>query len=341
MPLYKSPFSRDYWRSAVQELKKPRMLVFAALMIALRVALKPVGFNLGPGMRINTAFVVNALGAMTFGPVMAMAAAAVSDTIGCLLFPTGPYFFPFIFVEIAGSLIFALFLYRAKVTPTRVILSRFCIDFFVNILLNAPIMALYYHLFLGKSYAMFQLPHIIKNLCMFPVESFFLTLFLAVMLPILYRSHLIFDNGDDLKFNRKHAAVIVSLFLVASCCVVGYFFYDYNTANHAPRMSHKPAVMAAYNEGLTAEADRQELLEDGQIILMDKVYKHFHGDTTILFNVYDTTPETDLEKIRKGASAKTVEEDTTLTKIATGEATLLLDDADSVEDLVIMPLTEK
>ena len=30
--------------------------------------------------------------------------------------PSGAYFFPFIFIEIAGSLIFALFLYRARVT---------------------------------------------------------------------------------------------------------------------------------------------------------------------------------------------------------------------------------
>ncbi len=341
MPLFKTPFSRDYWRTAAQELKNPRILVFAALMIALRVALKPVGFNLGPGMQINTAFVINALGAMTFGPVVAMLAAAVSDTLGCLLFPTGPYFFPFIFIEIAGSLIFALFLYRTKVTPTRVILSRFCIDFFVNILLNAPIMALYYHLVMGKSYAMFQIPHIIKNLCMFPVESFFLTLFLALMLPILYRSNLIADSGEELRFNRKHAAIIVSLFLVAASCVVGYFIYDYNTANHAPRMDHKPAVMAAYNEGLTAEADRQNLLQDGQIIIMNKVYKHFRGDTTVLFNVYDTTAETDLAKIQAGVRAKTVKEDPTLTKIATGKAILTKDDVHSVAELTITPAAEK
>ena len=76
---------------------------------------------------------------MVFGPVVAIVAAAISDTLGCLLFPSGAYFFPFIFIEIAGSLIFALFLYRARVTATRVILSRFCIDFFVNIVMNTPI----------------------------------------------------------------------------------------------------------------------------------------------------------------------------------------------------------
>ena len=60
---------------------------------------------------------------MIFGPVVAIIAAAISDTLGCILFPTGVYFFPFIFTEIAGSLIFALFLYRAPLTNLRVTLS--------------------------------------------------------------------------------------------------------------------------------------------------------------------------------------------------------------------------
>ena len=161
--LYATPFSKAYWRDAAAELRDTRMLVFAALMIALRVALKSLGIPIAADLKINVAFFINAFGAMTFGPVVAILAAAVSDTLGCILFPTGAYFFPFIFIEIAGSLIFALFLYRAKVTATRVILSRFCIDFFVNIVMNAPIMWVYYKMVLGKSYTLFQLPRIIKN----------------------------------------------------------------------------------------------------------------------------------------------------------------------------------
>ena len=133
--LYDHPFSKAYWKDAAAELKDVRMLVFAALMIALRVALKSLGVPIAADLKINVAFFVNAFGAMVFGPVVAIMAAAISDTLGCLLFPSGAYFFPFIFIEIAGSLIFALFFYRARVTATRVILSRFCIDFFVNIVM--------------------------------------------------------------------------------------------------------------------------------------------------------------------------------------------------------------
>ena len=38
--LFDTPFSKEYWAQAVSEFKDLRMLLFAALMIALRVALK-------------------------------------------------------------------------------------------------------------------------------------------------------------------------------------------------------------------------------------------------------------------------------------------------------------
>ena len=49
------------------------------------------------------------------GVLIALAAAAVTDTLGALLFPTGPYFPLFLFTEMAGSFVFALFLYRTKI----------------------------------------------------------------------------------------------------------------------------------------------------------------------------------------------------------------------------------
>ena len=108
-----SIFSKEYWVCAVGELKKPRMLVFAAVLVALRVALQAFSIPIIPGqLYINFGFLVNALGSMVYGPVVAVISGAVSDTVGTILFPKGTYFFPYIFQEIAGSLIFALFLYK-------------------------------------------------------------------------------------------------------------------------------------------------------------------------------------------------------------------------------------
>ena len=43
--LYSHPFSKAYWRDAAAELKDTHMLVFAALMIALRLVMKQLFIN--------------------------------------------------------------------------------------------------------------------------------------------------------------------------------------------------------------------------------------------------------------------------------------------------------
>jgi len=332
--LYATPFSKEYWRDAAAELRDTRMLVFAALMIALRVALKSLGIPIAADLKINIAFFVNAFGAMVFGPVVAIVAAAISDTLGCLLVPSGAYFFPFIFIEIAGSLIFALFLYRARVTATRVILSRFCIDFFVNIVLNTPIMWLYYKMVLGKSYAIFQLPRIIKNLALFPLESVLLVLFLTAMMPVGARFGLLYDKGENLRLRKRQVALLVTLFAVGAACVGGYYVYNYNTSNHASKLP--PAEVTAINGALTQLGTDQGLLQDGQVVTVNKVYKKLRGDTTVEFTVYQTTAETDLNAVA-GYLEKAAKEDATLTKVASGSALLVGDAAAAATGMTVKP----
>lgn len=333
--LYPNPFSKAYWKDAAAELRDTRMLVFAALMIALRVALKGLAIPIAADLKINVAFFVNAFGAMVFGPVVAIVAAAISDTLGCLLFPSGAYFFPFIFIEIAGSLIFALFLYRARVTATRVILSRFCIDFFVNIVMNTPIMWVYYKMVLGKSYVIFQLPRIVKNLVLFPLESVLLTLFLVVMIPIGYRFHLVYDKGEGLRLQKRQIVLLAALFVIGAACVGGWYVYDYNTKNHASSLT--AGEISDMNAALAGDAGAQGLLEDGQIITVSKVYKKLRGDTTVEFTVYQTSPETDLAAA-SGYLEKNAKDDATLTKVAAGSAVLTAGSVENVTGMTVQPV---
>ena len=226
--IFTHPFSKAYWRSAASELRSTKTLVFAALMIALRVVLKSVSIPIAADLRIGVGFLVIAYGAMVFGPVVAVIAAAITDTLGAIFFPTGVYFFPFIFTEIAGSLIFALFFYKTRITVKRVILSRFCIDFFVNILLQTPIMMLYYSMILGKYYAPVDLMRIVKNLAMFPLESLVLALFLRLVIPPTKNMGFILSPTDGLSFTKKHIILLCVLFAVSVSSVAGYYVYHYN-----------------------------------------------------------------------------------------------------------------
>lgn len=233
--LYPHPFSKAYWRDAAAELKDTRILVFAALMIAVRVAMKLLAIPLAPGLKINTAFLANALGAMVYGPVVAGICAVATDILGYLQNPEGVYFVPFVLTEVAGSVLFALFLYRAKVTPLRVMLSRFSICLLVNVVLQTPIYMWYYALYMEKAYTLaLAIPSIVKNVLMFPIESVALTLFLAIMVPITNRMGLTHTGSDArqaLKFSKKQLCTLAVLFVVGCGCVCGYLTYYYNTTN--------------------------------------------------------------------------------------------------------------
>ena len=222
--IYPHPFSRNYWRDAAREMKDVRMLVFAALMLALRLALKTVKIPIGPSLNINVQFFVTALGSMVYGPVLATLCGVLSDTLGYLIAPSGVYFPGFIITEAAGGLVFALLLYRAKLTPGRVILSRFCVNFFVNIILQTPIMVLYYRVAMGKGYAWFDLPRIVKNLMLFPFESVLLILFLRAAMPALRRVGITGSAAEELKMSGPAILQLAGL-TILSCGAVQLYFY--------------------------------------------------------------------------------------------------------------------
>ena len=237
--LYSHPFSRAYWSDAAAELKDTKMLVVTALMIALRVALKPLAIPLGPQLSIQTAMLATALGAMIFGPVVAIPAAMISDTVGFMIYPTGDYFLPFMLTEIASTMLYALLLYRAKATPTRVMLARFFICFFVNVILQQFIYAWWY-VYIGNPdkakdqiLGIMTVARIFKNLAMFPIESVVLTLFLKFLLPVTKRAKLTYGSAEEMKFDKKQVVTLVCLVLIGSVSAVGYMAYRYDTSSRS------------------------------------------------------------------------------------------------------------
>lgn len=216
-----SIFSKEYWFCAVKELKNVRKIVLAALLIALRVALRSVSITLVPNiLYINFGFLINALGAMIFGPVVAIAAACVSDTLGALLFPQGAYFFPYIFQEIAGSLIFALFLYRKNITVGRVAFSRFSVSLICNLILDPIIRSMWNYFHPDAMQTLMTEARIVKNIALFPWESILLVIFLSAMMPIMKSLKLV-PKGDRLKIRVGDAVllVLISLLFIAFYCV--------------------------------------------------------------------------------------------------------------------------
>jgi ECF transporter S component (folate family) len=234
--LYKTPFSKAYWQDAAAELKSTKTLVIAALMIALRVASKGLALPIAPNLDLfNLASFINALSAMIIGPVMAIPAAFLSDFLGVLIWDgLGTYFLPYALQEIASSLIWALLLYRAKATPWRVMLGRFAICIFVNVLLGTGINMWWQMVYYGNSTVVLTIPRIVKNTFMFPIESVVMTFFLGLMIPITNRMGLTYTGAnakEALTFGKKQIALLIVLFVVGVGCVTSYLFYYYDTTS--------------------------------------------------------------------------------------------------------------
>ena len=223
--LFTTPFSAEYWVLSLKEMKSVKVLVIAALLTALRIAIKSAKIPIGPDLTVTFGFVVNALGSMIYGPIMAAVTSAVSDILGAIIFPSGAFFFPFTLVEVLGGVLFALFYYRVQITTVRVVWGRFAVTAICNLILN-PIALYYYNTFLmGKSYAIFSLPRIIKNLALFPVQSLILVLFFNAMLPITNRMKLTHTGDVKLRIEKKEIVMIVLLTLVSALAVAAYYLY--------------------------------------------------------------------------------------------------------------------
>ncbi|MBO5130553.1 MAG: folate family ECF transporter S component [Oscillospiraceae bacterium] len=283
---YKTPFSPSYWRDASAEMRSTKMLVITALMVALRIVLKPLAIPLGPSLSIQTATLATALGAMIFGPVMAIPAAIVSDTIGFVIYPTGDYFLPFVLTEIAGTLIYALFLYRAKVTPTRVMLARFCICFFVNVVLQQFIYAWYYAWIGNPDQAkesilgIMTLTRIFKNLAMFPIEAVVLTLFLKVLLPVTQRAKLTCCTDADMRISKKQVITLIVLVLVGVVSAVSYLGYRYTNTSRSADYSAEERVTANKSMAQLVLERTDEWDGETVICVVDSAYRGLFEDET-------------------------------------------------------------
>jgi len=228
--LFKTPFSAEYWLLSLKEMKSVQVLVIAAMLTALRIAIKSAKIPIGPDLTVTFGFVVNALGSVIYGPVMAAVTSAASDIIGNLLFPSGAFFFPFTLVEVLGGVLFALFYYRAPITTMRVVWGRFAVTAICNLILNPICMYYYYMLLLGKSYTIFSLPRIIKNLALFPVQSLILVVLFNALLPVTNRLKLTHTGEVKLQISRREIIAIAGLTIVSALAVAGYYLYQFLTA---------------------------------------------------------------------------------------------------------------
>ncbi len=186
---YPSPFSAAYWRQALADMKKPRILTFSALMIAACWALGLIpSIHMGAA-RISWGFMARALCSMVGGPVNALVFGAAEDTITYLLHPTGPYFPGYMLTTMLGNFTYALFLYRRpfnSMLPVRVFFAKLLTNI-QNVILGS----LWSYILGGQAYRVIMMERLVKNAITLIPQTVILCVLFAALMPILRRAKLI------------------------------------------------------------------------------------------------------------------------------------------------------
>lgn len=206
---YPHPFSVRYWKEAAAECKNIRSLSFSALLCALAIVIEKFNIPIAPpSVYVSMSFLVIALCSMLTGPVMAIFCGIIVDLIGAVT--SGYSFMPgYTLTAVLTAVIYALFLYRAKFSFTRVLLAKGLVNLFINTLLGSVWRVMFYG---GATYQYYAALAGIKNLVLLPLEIFLLCVFFrALQKPLVQFGAL--PSGHEISYKKKD---IVRLGIVAA-----------------------------------------------------------------------------------------------------------------------------
>ena len=123
-----------------------RRIVVLGLLIAVQVILSRFLSINAWNVKIGFGFVPIVVAAILYGPIPAGITYALSDMLGAILFPIGPYFPGFTLTAFLTGMIYGKFLYKKTSIPriagavlvTQLLLSLVVNSFWISILYSSP-----------------------------------------------------------------------------------------------------------------------------------------------------------------------------------------------------------
>ena len=199
--MFATCFHKKYWKLSINPFVKVRDITVIAMLFALMLASKMLPLPSGFGdLGISFTYLFFAIICMIYGPVYGFVVGVFSDIIGFFM-PNGGGIFNLGYTLQAAltGVIYGLFLFKTKITFTKVLTARIIVNFVMNVIYGSFLyifvyyvddtMTLTRYLELVKSYALLlSLP---KNIIYLLPQSLLLYYVIKVTLPIFARYHLI------------------------------------------------------------------------------------------------------------------------------------------------------
>lgn len=165
-------FIRSQFADSFRALRRTQTVTTAGLLLAIQMVLSSYGvIEVTDSLKISLAHLALAPTAILFGPAAAGLQGGLSDLLGFILKPTGPYFPGFTLTAALLGVIYGLLLYRTERKLWQIILARVLVCILLNITLNTVFLTMLY----GPS-RLATLPlRIAKNLIQLPVDCLLLS----------------------------------------------------------------------------------------------------------------------------------------------------------------------
>ncbi len=159
-----------------------KMLVTAAILIALNIILSRFLSINAWNIKIGFTFISVFVAAYFYGPVFAAIVAGLGDFLGATLFPIGAYFPALTLSCILTGLIFGVFLYK-KQTAIRVICAVVLDQFIVSLLINTYWISVLY----GASFEALFMTRIFQCLAMTAIQIVTISILAKMLAPTRQR----------------------------------------------------------------------------------------------------------------------------------------------------------
>ena len=144
-----------------------KMLVTAALLIAMQIILSRFLSINAWNLKIGFAFTAVFVAAYLYGPWFSAVVAVIADVVGASLFPSGAFFPGFTVTALLSGILLGVFLYK-KQTPLRIVAAVAIDQLVLGLLLNSYWLSVLY----GSPYLPLVATRAVQCLVMMPVMYF-------------------------------------------------------------------------------------------------------------------------------------------------------------------------
>ena len=143
-----------------------KVLAQLSLLIALQVILSRFLSLTTPIVKIGFGFVPLAIMGILFSPSIAIVGGIISDLLGAILFPSGPFFPGFTLTTGLSCLVYSLFFYKKNYSSIRLIIAVLIVSLLLNLCLNT----FWLSVMIDKGFLALLPSRIAVNLTMIPVQ---------------------------------------------------------------------------------------------------------------------------------------------------------------------------